>query len=231
VYSLLRLVPPASGPSPVVAAFDVDGTLTTGDCVTPFLRRAAGRRLWTTLLRHPVALAGSAARRDRDRLKELACSALRGIESAEIEHLGEAFAREVGAGRLRDDTVARLRRHRELAHTVILASASLDPYLVPLGRSLGVDAVVCTVLERGADGRLTGRLAGANCRGAEKARRVRDWLRENDLAGAELWAYGDSSGDDELLALADRPLRVDGIRVDPEPVAEPPAEPSTMGGR
>ena len=231
MYSLLRLVPPASGPSPVVAAFDVDGTLTTGDCVTPFLRRAAGRRLWTTLLRHPVALAGSAARRDRDRLKELACSALRGIESAEIEHLGEAFAREVGAGRLRDDTVARLRRHRALAHTVILASASLDPYLVPLGRSLGVDAVVCTVLERGADGRLTGRLAGANCRGAEKARRVRGWLRENDLAGAELWAYGDSSGDDELLALADRPLRVDGIRVGPEPVAEPPPEPSTKGGR
>jgi len=217
VYSLLRLVPPASGPPPVVAAFDVDGTLTTGDCVTPFLRRAAGRRLWTTLLRHPLALGAAAARRDRDRLKELACSALRGIESTEIEHLGEAFAREVGAGRLRDDTVARLRRHRELGHTVILASASLDPYLVPLGRSLGVDAVVCTVLERGRDGRLTGRLVGANCRGAEKARRVRDWLREHDLADAELWAYGDSSGDDELLALADRPLRVDGIRVDPEP--------------
>jgi len=217
VYSLLRLVPPASGPPPVVAAFDVDGTLTTGDCVTPFLRRAAGRRLWTTLLRHPLALGAAAARRDRDRLKELACSALRGIESTEIEHLGEAFAREVGAGRLRDDTVARLRRHRELGHTVILASASLDPYLVPLGRSLGVDAVVCTVLERGKDGRLTGRLVGANCRGAEKARRVRGWLREHDLADAELWAYGDSSGDDELLALADRPLRVDGIRVDPEP--------------
>jgi len=217
VYSLLRLVPPASGPPPVVAAFDVDGTLTTGDCVTPFLRRAAGTRLWTTLLRHPLALAAAAARRDRDRLKELACSALRGIESTEIEHLGEAFAREVGAGRLRDDTVARLRRHRELGHTVILASASLDPYLVPLGRSLGVDAVVCTVLERGRDGRLTGRLVGANCRGAEKARRVRGWLQEHDLADAELWAYGDSSGDDELLALADRPLRVDGIRVDPEP--------------
>jgi len=217
VYSLLRLVPPASGPPTVVAAFDVDGTLTTRDCVTPFLLRAAGRRLWTILLRHPLALAAAAARRDRDRLKELACSALRGIESTAIEHLGEAFAREVGAGRLRDDTVARLRRHRELGHTVILASASLDPYLVPLGRSLGVDAVVCTVLERGSEGRLTGRLVGANCRGAEKARRVRGWLGENDLADAELWAYGDSSGDDELLALADRPFRVDGIRVDPEP--------------
>ena len=217
MYSLLRLVPPAPGPLPVVAAFDVDGTLTTGDCVTPFLRRAAGRRLWTTLLRHPLALAASAARRDRDRLKEIACSALRGIESTEIEHIGAAFAREVGAGRLRDDTVARLRRHRELGHTVVLASASLDPYLVPLGRSLGVDGVVCTVLERDRDGRLSGRVVGANCRGAEKARRVRDWLREHDLVDAELWAYGDSSGDEELLALADHPLRVDGIRVDPEP--------------
>jgi phosphatidylglycerophosphatase C len=217
VYSLLRLVPSASGPPPVVAAFDVDGTLTIGDCVTPFLRRAAGRRLWTTLLRHPLALVASAAHRDRDRLKELACSALRGIEATEIEQLGRAFAREVGEERMRDDTVARLRRHRELGHTVILASASLDPYLMPLGSSLGVDAVVCTVLEQGLDGRLTGRLVGANCRGAAKARRVQEWLRENGLADAELWAYGDSSGDDELLALADHPLRVDGIRVDPEP--------------
>ncbi len=219
MYSLHRLVPPPPLVRRVVAAFDVDGTLTTRDCVTPFLRRAAGRRLWTTVLRHPLAAGASLARRDRDRLKELACSALRGAEASKIEALGTAFAREVEAGRLRGDTVARLHRHRELGHTVILASASLDPYLVPLGASLGVDGIVCTVLERGADGRLTGRLSGANCRGAEKARRVRAWLEEHELSDAELWAYGDSQGDQELLALADHPLRVDGIRVDPEPKA------------
>lgn len=201
----------------MVAAFDVDGTLTTRDCVTPFLRRAAGRRLWTTLLVHPLALVASVARRDRDRLKELACRALRGLASAQIDTLGTAFAREIVAGRLRADTVARLRRHRELGHTVILASASLDPYLAPLGELLGADGVVCTILERGADGRLTGRLVGRNCRGAEKARRVREWLDEAGLADAELWAYGDSDGDAELLALADHALRVDGIHVAPEP--------------
>ena len=201
----------------MVAAFDVDGTLTTHDCVTPFLRRAAGGRLWTTLLAHPLALAAAAVRGDRDRLKELACSALRGIDSAEIDALGAAFARRVAAERLRPDTVARLGRHRELGHTVILASASLDPYLVPLGDVLEVDAVVCTVLERGDDGRLTGRLVGRNCRAAEKARRVREWLEGAGLADAELWAYGDSAGDAELLALADHPLRVDGVHVEPEP--------------
>jgi len=219
VYSLRRLVPPAPGQPPVVAAFDVDGTLTTRDCVTPFLRRAAGRRLWTTLLRHPLALPGALARRDRDRLKEIACLSLRGLESARIDELGAGFAGEIEAHLLRADTVPRLRRHQELGHTVILASASLDPYLVPLGTSLGVDGVVCTMLERGADGRLTGRLAGANCRGPEKARRVREWLDQAGLADAELWAYGDSAGDDELLALADHPLRVEGVHVDPEPLA------------
>ncbi len=200
-----------------MAAFDVDGTLTTRDCVTPFLRQAAGRRLWTTFLRHPLASGGAFARRDRDRLKELACAALAGIGSVEIDGLGTEFARTVASGWLREDTVARLERHRALGHAVILASASLDPYLVPLGVSLEVDGVVCTVLERDSDGRLTGRLRGANCRGAEKAVRVRAWLEENALADAELWAYGDSDGDTELLALADHPLRVDGIRVGPEP--------------
>ena len=217
MYSLVRLVPPAPGPPRAVAAFDVDGTLTTRDCVTPFLRRAAGMRLWTTLLRHPLALAGSLVRRDRDRLKELACSALRGLDGAELDGLGAHFAREVASARMRDDTVARLRRHRELGHAVILASASLDPYLLPLGELLGVDAVVCTVLERDRNGRLTGRLVGANCRGEEKARRLREWLDAAGAAGADLWAYGDSDGDTAMLALAAHPCRVDGIRIGPEP--------------
>ena len=61
---------------------------------------------------------------------------------------------------------------------MILASASLEPYVRPLGEILGVDDVVCTRLERDAAGRLTGRLLGANCRGPEKARRVSEWLAE-----------------------------------------------------
>ena len=44
------------------------------------------------------------------------------------------------------------------------------------------------------------------------------WLSEHGLEQAELWAYGDSAGDDQLLARADRPVRVDGIRVEAEPV-------------
>ena len=92
---------------------------------------------------------------------------------------------------------------------------------MPLGELLGVDAVVCTTLERGADGRLTGRLAGRNCRGAEKARRVRELLSARGLADAELWAYGDSPDDAALLASADHPVRVDRVRIPRDPAATP----------
>jgi phosphatidylglycerophosphatase C len=199
---------PSSERRPVVAAFDVDGTLTTGDCVLPFLRRAAGRRLATTPLARSGALAAALERRDRDRLKELSCASLAGLEADDVDRLGVAFAREVATGGLRPDTSARLRRHRELGHTVVLASASLDPYLRPLGELLGVDDVLCTTLERSADGLLTGRLGGRNCRGPEKARRVRELLAAQGLQDAELWAYGNSADDAPMLALADHPIRV-----------------------
>jgi phosphatidylglycerophosphatase C len=182
--------------------------LTTGDCVVPFLRRAAGLRFYATLARHPLTLVLGLLRRDRDGLKALGCSALAGLDVTALRTLGERFAWEMLRSRLRRDTAGRLRRHRELGHTVVLASASLEPYLVPFGDALGVDAVLSTRLEVDAGGRLTGRLDGANCRAVEKARRVSEWLDAAGLEGAELWAYGDSAGDAEMLALADHAVRV-----------------------
>jgi len=82
-----------------------------------------------------------------------------------------------------------------------------------------VDAVLCTELEVGADGRLTGRLAGRNCRGEEKARRVREWLAGARLDDPVLWAYGDSDADRPFLALAEHPVWVHGVTIRPDPTA------------
>ena len=71
---------------------------------------------------------------------------------------------------------------------------------------LGVDHVFCTRLGVGPDGRLDGRLDGGNVRGHEKVRQVEAWL---DGHPVELWAYGDSAGDRELLAAADHPHKID----------------------
>ena len=49
-------------------------------------------------------------------------------------------------------------------------------------------------------------MIGPNCRGAEKVRRLTDWL--GGEAPGRLWAYGNSSGDRELLAAAHEPTWV-----------------------
>lgn len=199
----------ASG-RPVVAAFDVDGTLTTSDCVVPFLRRTLGTIGIVSQLaaRLPQTVA-ALARRDRDGLKELAVRGFAGRAVTSVDSAGEEFAEVIERTRLRPDTVARLGWHRDQGHRTVLVSASLDPYLRPLARRLGVGEVLCTTLA--ADGgTLTGRLVGANCRGPEKVRRLDAWLAGEDV---ELWAYGDSAGDRELLGRADRAHLVKGVVV------------------
>ena len=207
-------------PRPIVAAFDVDGTLTTRDCVVPFLRRSLGTpRVVATLMRHPFHLLTALIRRDRDRMKELAVSAFAGRSAALTSAEGERFAADVEQRSMRPDSIARLAWHRRQGHQVVLVSASLDAYLRPLGQRLGVDDVLCATLDVGVDGNLTGRLVGRNCRGPEKVVRLNAWLAGRDV---ELWAYGDSPGDRELLARADRPHLIAGLTITAVPDGSAP---------
>ena len=191
-----------------VAAFDLDGTLTRRDCVTPFLRRAAGARLALVMARHPVMLARALVARDRDSLKEIAVSSLRGIPASELEPLGAPFAREIRERWMRDDALTRLEWHQQQGDLTLIVSASFENYVRPLGVLLDVDDVLSTRLEIDAEGRCTGRLDGPNCRGPEKARRLQAWLAARGLEGVVLWAYGDSAGDRELLAMANEAVWV-----------------------
>ncbi|MEP7047272.1 MAG: HAD-IB family hydrolase [Ilumatobacteraceae bacterium] len=206
----------------VIAAFDVDGTLTTRDCVRPFLERAAGRRrLVTAMLRRPLATLVAAARRDRDRLKEIIVGgSLRGKRITDIDRIGEQFAQYVLVNWLRPDMLRRLRWHQQAGHRVVLVSASLAAYLHPLAQRLGIDDVLCTDSTRSGD-RYGDRLDGANCRADEKRRRLDEWLEQRRWIHAEVWAYGDSVGDRELLARADHAVWVDGATISeiPEVVA------------
>lgn len=198
-----------------VAAFDVDGTLTTRDCVVPFLELLVGRaRLAAGIVAQPVALVNALARRDRDRIKAIAVrAAFSGRDVEAVAALGTAFAETVHGSWMRADTVGRLDWHRAQGHRVVLVSASLGVYLRALGSMLGTDAVLCTEAVVSGDGRYTGEMAGGNCRGPEKIRRLRAWMTGTGVADADLWAYGDSNGDREMLAAADHPFLVTDVPI------------------
>jgi phosphatidylglycerophosphatase C len=192
---------------PNVAAFDVDGTLTTADCVVPFLRRTVGTpTLVRRMLRTPVGLTRAGVRRDRDALKAASAAAtFRGLPIEVVEADARLFAREVHDRRLRREVVQSLHRHADAGDTVLLVSASFEVYLRPLAELLGAHDVLAVRLEVDEAGILTGRLEGPNCRGPEKVVRVHDWLDRHagGRAAVHLSAYGDSRGDRELLADAD----------------------------
>ena len=192
--------------SPVrgVAAFDFDGTLVDGTSFPEFLMRLLGRRRFGIALARagPSMLAGY-RRSGRDGSKEaLLIRAVRGVSANRAEEVGEAFALEL-TKRIRPEMIPSLRWHDEHHHRRILVSASLVLYLRPFGRLNGFDQVIATRLEVGPDDRLTGRIDGSNVRAAQKAALLGKALGPGPV---ELWAYGDSSGDREMLAMAQHPV-------------------------
>ncbi len=187
-----------------VAVFDVDNTLTVRDCVVPFVTRVAGApKVAAAILQNIGSVTRLLMRRDRDGLKLLFVKELfAGRSVDEVEDIGVRFASHIANGWMRDDVAARLRWHQSEGHVVVLVSASLSPYLVPLGDLLEVDAVLCATLAE-ENGRYTGDLVGANCRGEEKVNRLQRWSRESGVALECIqFAYGDSSGDEPMLKMA-----------------------------
>lgn len=185
-----------------LAAFDFDGTLSVRDSLLPFLVRVASRPQVAAAL----GFEAPAMRRGRDEYKVAVLRrVLGGRVASELREVGRDHAARLVASGLRPALRERVEWHRAQGHEVVLVSASLDVYLDEVGRLLGLDRVYCSSLVVDGAGRCTGDLVGGNCRGERKA----ELLRAH-LAGAarELWAYGDSSGDDAMLALADHGFRV-----------------------
>jgi phosphatidylglycerophosphatase C len=206
----------------VVAAFDLDGTLTRGGSVWQFLSSirgrpavaAAGMALFPKLVR--AALVGGSA---ADEAKEaLFVRMLAGFPADEVARQAAAFGMAHYRRRSRTKLRARLDWHRRQGHRVVLVSASPEYYVRAVGDALGVDGVVATRLEVDGDGKLTGRFEGRNCRGEQKLQGLREWMKATSSApfdgeGAHvgdddgsrpfLWAYGNSAGDRQMLEAAD----------------------------
>jgi phosphatidylglycerophosphatase C len=203
----------------VVAVFDVDGTLTVRDCVVPFTRRIAGiGGLVSGVGKRLPTVVSTLVRRDRDAVKTLFVDlAFAGKRVADVEEEGVVFADHVFHSWMRLDVARRFRWHQEQGHVVVLVSASLEPYLLPLGDLLEADAVLCTGLEH-IDGVYTGKLRGRNCRGAEKVARLSQWCTESGVPMSSIqFAYGDSTGDADMLKIAAHSFYVADLEIEEAP--------------
>lgn len=197
---------PANGQA--IVAFDFDGTLTVRDSFTAFLKWKVGPDRWRTgLLAMAPQLAAYAVERDRQKLKEAAVRRFMPCTSpVALAAEAEQFARERWDVLMRPDALAvwdawgRRGAHR----AIVTASPALT--VRPFAERLGADTLLGTDLVTDDKGWFTGAFAGPNCRGEEKVRRLRAAFGADVRLAA---AYGDTSGDTEMLAIAD----VTGFRV------------------
>ncbi len=186
-----------------LALFDFDGTITTRDAYGVFVALAIPRwRLILALLfTWPLIIAylngwlkGTTGR---------AIVAWVGFYRAQcgtVEAVAEQVAAEKIPALIRPEIWAKLREHLAQGDQVAVVSGSFDLYLRPWCDAHGL-LLFCSSLERSRE-RFTGRYEGFQCVGAEKARRV---LAHFDLDQfEEIYAYGDTPDDRELLALAHR---------------------------
>jgi HAD superfamily hydrolase (TIGR01490 family) len=187
-----------------VAFFDVDGTILRGDIVRHFVRLrtwdlpAIPRMLWTGafLLRLPGLLALDAL--DRARFQCALYAGYRAMTPAELARRAPLYVERWLLPRLFPAAQARIARHLQQHHHVVLVSGSLAPIVAPIATHVGATATLAPCLDE-AGGKFTGRLDGPPLAGARKAEAARTYAAEHGVPLDACFAYADSRDDVPLL--------------------------------
>lgn len=189
-----------------LALFDFDGTITKKETISEFLRFCIGNarfvlavvKIFPSILGYFSGLIGNQEIKER-----LLFETVGGWQEEWLVEKGQEFAEKRLPSLVRPKALERIQWHKERGDRIVLISASLIYYLRPWADIVGIKEVIGVELEV-EDGRITGKLLGENCYGAEKVRRLGELLDISNFD--EIYAYGDSRGDREMLALANYPF-------------------------
>ena len=134
----------------------------------------------------------------------------RGEKISEFNARCAEFTKKVLPGLIRPQALNAIQAYRNEGTTIVVVSASAENWVKPWCDQYGIRCLA-TKLEVNA-GIITGKISGRNCYGDEKACRIKETFDLNKFT--HIVAYGDSSGDKEMFALAHeqnyKPFRGDG---------------------
>ena len=192
------------------AFFDFDGTMIPGDSIAAFVRYARKkgimprREFFRALLAAARYVLGMMSAADS---KNAALRFRMRLSEGEREALDREFVRDCLLHRIYPQAKACVAAHRQAGRMPVIVSASTENYMRFVADALGASALLATPLNP--DGTI-----GENCRGEEKPRRIRAWLREQGMEAdfAASFAYGDSKGDLPMLRLCGHPMQVNPKR-------------------
>lgn len=183
-----------------IAFFDFDGTMTTRDSLFVFLKSFAGKKkFYLGILKNMHYLLGYllGCISNTKAKERVVAYFLKGIQEEELLQKSHSMLGEL-EGIIKKDALARIQWHQKRGDKVVIVSATFSCYLAPLAKKLGVE---CIATELGINnGVITGEFATPNCYGIEKVKRIKEKYRLDIYK--EIFAYGDSKGDKEMLEIA-----------------------------
>lgn len=187
----------------VVYAFDFDGTLTRSDTFVAFIRFVHGRwrTTWGFALFAPMLMLMKLRLYPNWKAKQRVFAwFFRGMELSRFDGYCRDFA-VMKARLLRPKMVALLEQALADGARVIVVSASIENWVRPFFARYGERVMVsCTRIDVREEV-VTGKFLTKNCYGREKVKRIeRAFPHRNTY---HLVAFGDSAGDDAMLAYAD----------------------------
>ena len=190
-----------------IYCFDFDGTLTTSDTLLEFIKYAKGRSrfLMVFLMYSPLLVLMKLHLYPNWKAKQRIFAHLfAGMRIEKFDALCRGFAEE-SQHLLRPKGITLLHEALVAGTQVFIVSASIDNWVRPFFdiRNLKGVQVLGTQIEV-EDGKLTGRFKSNNCYGKEKVHRIAEALKSFERSEYEIEAFGDSRGDKEMLAFADK---------------------------
>lgn len=129
-----------------------------------------------------------------------------------FEQGSEDYYREILKPHLAPNIVSRVREHKDLGHILVMISAGVRYILNPVARDLGFDHLICTDLEIGNDGLLTGS-SGFVCTGRNKQKAAVELAERLDMDLLASYAYGDHHADIPMLEMVGNPYAVEPTKV------------------
>lgn len=190
-----------------IYCFDFDGTLTTSDTLLEFIKYAKGRGrfLMVFLMYSPLLVLMKLHLYPNWKAKQQIFAHLfAGMRIEKFEALCRGFAEE-SQHLLRPKGITLMHEALVAGAQVFIVSASIDNWVRPFFdiRNLKGVQVLGTQIEV-EDGKLTGNFKSNNCYGKEKVHRIAEALKSFERSEYEIEAFGDSRGDKEMLAFADK---------------------------
>lgn len=132
----------------------------------------------------------------------------KGRELKPFVESADDFYHEYLKPNLAPHVVDKLRWHQAQGHQTVLVTGSIDYYLKPVMQDLGIDHLLCTHLETGQDGLLTGKAEGPVCVGKTKVTLASKLAKEQGYDLAHSYAYGNSHLDIPILEQVGHPIMV-----------------------